>query len=501
MYFFDSIRKTILAVAKQFTDIKIERYDKNNTLLKTIQCELHYQNKSKAYLQLNNNRTSQGITLPALNLNNTEISYNLPRQQNNISQIITHNQKNNDVVKSMSSPSPITMSFELTIFTKYVSDMNKIIETIVPLFQPTKYVTVNLIPEMNISLTIPIKMTGITQNYNNELGEDADSIRFLESVITFEVESYIFPPITEKKIAKTINQYTLGSKYSITDEYSPDDAISNKIQTITDYSEDLVKNIKITKTEETYNYVHILDLTSEITTFGEKLQVVDASGVNYNIVFEYDNNEWYGNNNMIPDDVVASKTGNVAFKIPYMKENQQYEFYIKTQYKDNFQYAENVFKYYNDFYTKDYSKLILSDKKEFDYVYINGNTLNVKTTGDCIIFPNVSVNGEKTIKIKIHTFTFETEKTILGISNEQGNKLYIKTGNVNNTYNVYNENDVLQGTITSSTFNLAQITVGTSSIVFDIDGNELTVSSSDLIIPYIQSELSNLLRIDSIVII
>ena len=106
IYFFNSIRKTILAVCKQFTNIQIERRDKDNTLLKTITTEMYYMNKAKSYIELNSNKTTQGVTLPMISVYNTSSNYNIDRQQNNLASIIQVDKDNNDILRSIGTPTP-----------------------------------------------------------------------------------------------------------------------------------------------------------------------------------------------------------------------------------------------------------------------------------------------------------------------------------------------------------------------------------------------------------
>lgn len=529
-YFFNSIYKTKLAVAKQFSNIQIDRRDKNNNLLKTIKVEMIYQDKEKAYLELISNKTSQGINLPMISVYDKTMMYNLSRQQNNVESILQYQPENTDYIQAMRNPSPVTMQFDVVIATKYISDMHKILEIIVPMFQPTLYVNVNLVPEMNISYKMPIKLASIDQQNSYELSNEANSLRIVQTTLTLEVETFIFPPITDKAIAKNIELFTSLSKYTLINEYGVSDKESVPAHIETDWEESLLKTIDLQFTETKYNYVSIQDASSEITTYGDYLQVTDYNGNNYPFVFEYDNGELYGNDDMIPDSITASKTGNIFIKIAELQENTTLQLFLKSSHTKNYQFAYNVLKYYDDFSLRDYSRLIPIDKKEFDYVYVDDNVLKVKTTGTtisntCRIYTKNSVRGAKTIVFGFSGYTFEASKMLCGVradtnsvtyqidgggnyltdihghllvSDVTGDYIQIATSATTNVYNIIVDGAVVN-TITKATCNTITFTYdGTTSWTVDIDGTSKTITTSDKIFPFICSNNTNILNVDYI---
>ena len=95
---------------------------------------------------------------------------------------------------------------------KNAEDGTKIVEQILPYFTPDFTVSVNLIPEMGISMEIPVVLTGIEQQdtYNGGFTERQS----LTWTLNFTVKGYLYGPVRTSKVIK----------YSNTNFYIPETA-------------------------------------------------------------------------------------------------------------------------------------------------------------------------------------------------------------------------------------------------------------------------------------
>ena len=211
------------------------------------------------------------------------------------------------------------------------------------------YQYVNLIPNMDLTYTIPIKLLSIENTFEPEFDEEASSIEVYETRLTFEVQSYLFPPIEEVNLVKRLIKYGTGFKQTIYDQYSPDNIISNGLSDLVSYSEQNVYNFQFIATKDEKEYIHIEDISSTISTYGEKLRLYDNEKNEIEFVYEYDNGELYASDFLVPSTLSLNKTGNILFKLDEIKINEQYDFFITTSDQENYTFAKDWFSIYDDF--------------------------------------------------------------------------------------------------------------------------------------------------------
>lgn len=502
-YFYNIKQKTIIAVAKQFNDIIIERKDGNS-----ISVPIVYGRKATFYRRLNDNKGGKSqLTLPAMSIFNTEFVYDYEKQANNLSlSTINVSKENQNIIQYLKNPSPIEMTFELTIKSVYYQDLNRIEEQIIPLFQPSRVVSVNLIPEMNITLDLNVTLVDIAQNIETNIVSVDDNTDF-ETVLTFKTTTYLFPPIKQRYVARQIDVYNDITKLEITDNKSPGSIINDSLLSFTDYDKKQLKYVEISATsDKRYNKIHIVDLSSELSSEGENMKVIDMYGNELEFVFEYDNGEFYSSDEYIPTGISANKTGNMYISIPFIDENKKYTLTIHTHHTNAYFFARDVFHdQYNDFNIRSYKYVDIEDKNsEKDKVYINDGGLYVKTESETIediikVYSKNSMVGTKTIKIGVTSFRWESDKFICGVTDGEGNHLYIKTSTNSNIYSVctYDGTETEQFTLNAGG--------SLSEIIFEYDGSDWTVTinstsnsftGDDYYTPFLSNNSSNLIIYD-----
>jgi hypothetical protein len=109
-----------------------------------------------------------------------------------------------DRFKYQYSPVPINVEFTLYVFVGNQEDGTKIIEQIVPFFTPDWSSTVHLIPELNISVDIPIILGQVTKEDLFE-GAYADK-RTIIWTLPFVLKGYLYGPIKSKPIIKFVHE-------------------------------------------------------------------------------------------------------------------------------------------------------------------------------------------------------------------------------------------------------------------------------------------------------
>ena len=93
-------------------------------------------------------------------------------------------------------PVPYNMAFELSIMTKLNDDALQIIEQILPYFQPSYNVTVQMVGEINEKRDIPIILDSV--NFTDDYEGDYSTRRALIYTLRFTAKTYLFGPTPDQ---------------------------------------------------------------------------------------------------------------------------------------------------------------------------------------------------------------------------------------------------------------------------------------------------------------
>jgi hypothetical protein len=124
------------------------------------------------------------------------------------------NGKDKGTIFGFSKGIPIDISYTLYALTKYLEDMNQIAEQILTKFSLLAYIKVKGIP-----WEIPVKLDGIGNNINFEVGDKAE--RVIKYQFNLVVETYIPQPITRVRSVLNIKTdfYNSADKKNIEEVY------------------------------------------------------------------------------------------------------------------------------------------------------------------------------------------------------------------------------------------------------------------------------------------
>lgn len=140
------------------------------------------------------------ITLPRMSFEYKEYIYDADRKLNTLNWKAAKDDVDASKFLRMYEPVPVNLKFFLYVYVKNAEDGTKIIEQIVPYFRPDWTAHVNLIPEINISLKLPI----ILESCQSEDHYDAGWLtrRALVWTLDFTLKGYLFGPIKKVPIIK-----------------------------------------------------------------------------------------------------------------------------------------------------------------------------------------------------------------------------------------------------------------------------------------------------------
>jgi hypothetical protein len=207
-YYHGTIRKTIVAFGRLFSDIKIVRENTDGTPAQTIAVPIAYAPKEKWVVRIDsdpNLTNNTYTTLPRLSFEITGYAYDSARKTNKMNKIICNDQTSsgNPVRKSVFAPAPYNININLYILTKTQEDAMQIVEQILPTFNPDYTLAINALPNLEIIQNVPVILNSMTveDTYDGSF----DQRRFVTHTLSFTLKTSIYGPVQDQGIILNSN--------------------------------------------------------------------------------------------------------------------------------------------------------------------------------------------------------------------------------------------------------------------------------------------------------
>jgi len=238
------VRKNIIAFGTLFNNITMKSSDPDTgEVLEESKVPLAYGPKQKFLVRIGENASSSkvAITLPRIYFEMTGVEYDSSRKTSPIQKYKTIIADNGNEVKVQYVPVPYNISFELGIIAKSQDDALQILEQILPYFQPSFSVTLNMIPDMNEKKDIAIVLNNI--GTEDEWDDSFLERRYIVYTLNFTMKSYLYGPYsTSNIIRKAIIHETIGdaavSRRTITRTYTPKAVVDINTDGVIDVNDD-----------------------------------------------------------------------------------------------------------------------------------------------------------------------------------------------------------------------------------------------------------------------
>ena len=204
-FYYNIIRKYIVAFGSLFNDIHVIRSKADGTLVKDITVPITFASKDKARNLLNSLHSKEhsiGAIVPRISYIMSGIEPDTTRMINALQTRAQKIDATDNSSNSLLVGKPFTFNFTLSIWTKYLDDMFQIIEQSLHFFNPEYTVTLKEIPEIGVESNIPISLLSVAPAFETEF--DEMSWRVLRFDMDFQLKGYIYPPITDDKIIEKI---------------------------------------------------------------------------------------------------------------------------------------------------------------------------------------------------------------------------------------------------------------------------------------------------------
>ena len=196
-FYYRLLRKYVIIFGNLFNDITVVRTEKDsNKEIKRWKVPIVYAPKDHFVTRLESDpdlfREFQNI-LPRLSFEITGIGYDASRKQNSLLRAAKGD--NASRVSSQFMGVPYDINFELNLYTKTIDDGTQIAEQILPYFQPSFNLTVDLVDSIGEKRDIPIVLDNVS--FTDDYEGDFSSRRILIYTFNFTAKTYLFGPIAD----------------------------------------------------------------------------------------------------------------------------------------------------------------------------------------------------------------------------------------------------------------------------------------------------------------
>lgn len=189
-FFYNTFKTYIVAFGNVFNNVKVKHGNNN-----IVNVPIRYSSKEK-YTEFLLDATYKNppgfeVSVPVMAYEMTGVSYDPTRAVNQLKETF-YTDPVTKKTKRILAPSPYTLSFSLSVFTRYGDEMLQIVEQILPYFRPSFNITIKEVPELGIiERDVPITLTGVASE--NAYAGPPNERRHIEWSMTFEMQAWLYP--------------------------------------------------------------------------------------------------------------------------------------------------------------------------------------------------------------------------------------------------------------------------------------------------------------------
>lgn len=195
-YYHQIIRKTVIAFGTLFNEIYIRHKDSDGDTISEIKVPLAYGPTQKFLARIEQQSELNkpiAMTLPRMSFEMISIQYD-PSRKANITQTFKACDDGGNV-KKVFLPVPYNIGFQLNLISKLNDDALQVVEQILPFFQPSFNLKVDLLDSIGEKRDIPIILDNVS--FTDDYEGDFSTRRILIYTFNFTAKTYLFGPIAE----------------------------------------------------------------------------------------------------------------------------------------------------------------------------------------------------------------------------------------------------------------------------------------------------------------
>ncbi len=195
-FYHEIIRKTIIGFGTLFNDINIRHLKEDGSIVDDTKVPLSYGPTQKFLAKIREQadlNKAVALSLPRMSFEMVSIQYDAARKTGVTQTFKACDDQGN--IRKVFMPVPYTIGFELSIFSKLNDDALQIIEQILPFFQPSFNITIDLIDSIGEKKDVPIILDTI--DFQDDYEGSFQTRRALIYTLRFSAKTYMFGPVAE----------------------------------------------------------------------------------------------------------------------------------------------------------------------------------------------------------------------------------------------------------------------------------------------------------------
>ena len=281
-FYNETIRKSVIAFGTLFNNINIKKFAADGKSISTVKVPIAYgpmQRFLARVEQQSNFDDNVAITLPRLSFELQSYTYDPSRKASPIQKFFFQTPDDKKKVKKMFLPVPYDIGFRLSFATKLQDDALQIIEQILPFFQPSYQVTVNMLEGADEKRDIPFTLRNVS--FVDEYEGDFSTRRFIQYDLDFICKTYFYQevPTDESGVIKKVQiDYATNIRAPRAQRYTVTPTATK------DYNDDtattITADINKTKTLVKVNSAASLSVKTYIQIDSEVMYINEIDGIN-----------------------------------------------------------------------------------------------------------------------------------------------------------------------------------------------------------------------------
>jgi hypothetical protein len=233
-YFYHSlIKKAIQIFGSRFNDIQIKRMNTDDTVEQTLSVPIQYGPIQKYLARIQGDRDNKRN----VNAIFPRMAFEITGFQRDALRKINPTEKLNYGVNSGYVPVPYDIQFQLNVVSINAEDGLKIVEQIIPYFNPQLGLSAKLMDGYDKVFNIPLVLDSV--NMTDTYEGDFMSRRAIIWQLDFTLKYYFIGPVTESKLIKfvKVNTYSTPEMDEIDEFYTAQPGLTANGQPTTDINE------------------------------------------------------------------------------------------------------------------------------------------------------------------------------------------------------------------------------------------------------------------------
>jgi hypothetical protein len=283
-FYFEIFRKTIIGFGTLFNNIWIKQRNKSGEIVSEIKVPIEYGPTQKFLARLEQSPDDLNnpvrITLPRISFEVTGFNYDPDRKGAITQTFIAPVKTDKSVLKRTYLPVPYNLGIDLNIMTLHNDDMWQILEQILPYFQPSFTITIELLNEIGEKRDIPFVLNSINVEDNYE-GNFEDR-RVLIGTLSFTAKTYLFGPSSQSVGGEIINKVTINLKSNDSSGIEQGGSINISPLAGINYTNNIItnlsKDVKNTDVIISVSNASLLSVGNFITINDETLRILSIFG-------------------------------------------------------------------------------------------------------------------------------------------------------------------------------------------------------------------------------